>query len=198
MEFSVDVLNVGGDGAVTDLEFLRNFLVQISLRQEFQDLLFAPGQNFGLMTGGNAGLAESLDNFAGDLAGDRGTAGAYLAEGREQFAGRGLFEEITIGTSHKSVKYGIALIVDGEHDELGPGQEGLEFADGIDAAHARQVDIHEHDIGQETGDFRHGIFTAGMLADALEVGGPVDQLHQSFTGGGVVFDDGNGDGHGGL
>ena len=98
------------DGAITDLQLVRYLLVKTALGKQFQHLQFAHGQSF-RRAGGRSGLAKRLDNFPRNLAGHRRSARANLAQRRQQFLGRSLFQQITIGSRHQGVEDGIAVLV---------------------------------------------------------------------------------------
>jgi len=60
---------------------------------------------------------------------------------------------------------------------------------------AGEVDIREHDGRFGFGQFCQGIFATIMLADELEAGGAADPVRKDFTGGRIIFDDGDGNAH---
>jgi len=188
VEFVVDALEVFADGVEADGEEFGDFLVEATAGEMVQDLEFAGGELFEF--GSEAGLlVEELDHFTGDVAGHRGAALVHIAHGLEELAGGGAFEEITAGAGGEGLKDALAVVIDGEHEELEPGMGGLELAHAVDAVHAGQVDVHEHDVGEESREFLQGFFGGRMAADDREAGGGVDHEGQVVADVIVVLDD---------
>ncbi len=141
VELFVHAPHVGIDGRDTDIEALGDFLVKVTTGQEIQDFLFARGKalSFGR---GDRSLPERLHDLARDVAGHGRPAIMHVLESREQFLARGLFEQISGGAGGERVVDVVGIFVNGQHNELRGRQERFELLDGINTAHAGQIDIH--------------------------------------------------------
>lgn len=123
---------------------------------------------------------------------------ADIADGVEEFGAGGAFEEITGGASGEGVEDIFGVLVGGEHDDLGGGKLLLETADAFDAVDAGKIDVHEDDFGVVVGEADEGGLGGGIIADTAEIVGTVDEADEGGPQLIIVFDDGDGGGHGQL
>src|SRR5436190_5555696 len=128
-------------------------------------------------------------NFAGDLHGHGRTADVNLLDGLDEFGWRHIFEEVTARATSQCIEDQIALFVGGEHEDLKLGKPGFETGDAFDAAHAWEIDVHEHDIRDFRRNRAESRFGVGVSADATEVGGAAKQLGKAFASAATVFND---------
>ena len=84
------------------------------------------------------------------------------------------------------------VTIDGDHDDMQSGQAGFEAGGELDAGHAGQVDVHQHDIRLERGDGLQGLLSIGEETGAGAAGCTFDQAAQSFAEGFMVFHNRNG------
>jgi hypothetical protein len=71
----------------------------------------------------------------------------------------------------------------------------LQFANALDSIHARQINVHQNDIGLVFGQADQSIFGVGVLADATETFGAIQQAGQRAPQLVVIFHEGNGNRH---
>jgi hypothetical protein len=88
-----------------------------------------------------------FDYFAGDVVGEGGAAGVYVADGVVEFGGFAGFEEVAVGAGFEGLEDGFVVLVDGEHDDVEVGELFFEFGDALDAGFAGEFDVHEDDVG---------------------------------------------------
>jgi hypothetical protein len=100
-----------------------------------------------------------------------------------------LFQQIAVGPGRQRAEDGDALLAGREHNELCFRQQRLEFADGLHAADARQVDVQQHDVGLQDRNFFNGVLARGVLAGAVKIRLLVDQLPQFVPRADIFFDD---------
>ena len=120
-----------------------------------------------------------------------------VAEGSQQFGGRGALEQIAAGPGGQRIEDVLCVFIDREHDDLELRGGLFEAADAFDTVHAGQVDVHEDHLRLAGRDVRQGVLGVGVLAEATEALGPVDQTAQRVAHLVVVFDNAHGDRHGG-
>lgn len=173
LEFFVDGADVGADGVDADLEGIGDFLVEAAVGEVLEDFLFGGGevQDRGGRVAGlgfAAGGLEGLEDFPGDVAGHGGFAAVEFLDGFEEAGGRGSLDEVAHCPRAEGLENKAALLVHGEHHDLKVWAGGLEARGGINAAHSRQMDIHENDIRRQAGDGSKGFLGAAESARALE------------------------------
>lgn len=117
-------------------------------------------------------------------------------EGGQELGAGCLLQEVTGGASGERIIDVIGIFVHREHDELGSGEDRFELADGLDTTDAREIDVHEDDIGLQELEFGEGGFGRTPLTGEAEAGCAHNPAGQDFARLGVVLDEGNGDGHG--
>ena len=84
MEFLVNTGCVSANGAVGDLNLIRDFLLKAALGEEVQDFEFTWGKLIShIRLGVWGGAVEGLHNAAGDGAAHGGAAFAHLADSLE-------------------------------------------------------------------------------------------------------------------
>ena len=166
MEFLVDAGGVGANGAVGDLNLLRDFLLKAALGEEAQDFEFARGKlALYLGLGAWAGAVEGLHDAAGDGAAHGRAAFANLADGLEQLiAGDGL-GQVTEGASGEGFKDRLGVVEDGDDDDLDIRQECGEAGDALGALHSGELQIHENEVGLQPGKVSEGLLGAMSEAD---------------------------------
>src|SRR5262249_18154401 len=84
---------------------------------------------------------------------------------------------------------GIVVLEEGDDEDAGGGAGGDDGADGVDAALAGELKVHQDDVGEEVEGDGDGLGAVRGLADELEVGDGGDQLAQPLAEEGMVFDD---------
>jgi hypothetical protein len=188
---------MGPDRAQADAELIGDFLVQVAFGQKRQNLLFPPGQFFHLR-GGALDLLEVGDHFARDLHRHRSAAGMDLLDGLDELGGRHVFQQVPAGPAAQGVKNQIALLVGSQHQHLQPGQPRFEAGNTFDAAHAGQVDVHQHHIRDFLGDRLQRLLPIGMGPHAAQPRRAADQFGQTFARAAAVLHDGNFDAHFGV
>lgn len=122
MEFLIDVADVGADGFDAELELVGDFLVEMALSKEMEDLLFARRELLSKPLGGAAVLGlEGFDHETGYLGGHGGSAMMEIGDGFEQFRRGCLFEQIARGAGSQGLEDPIMILKDGEHHDLSRG-----------------------------------------------------------------------------
>jgi hypothetical protein len=76
-----------------------------------------------------------------------GPAAGDVADGFQQLLGGAGFDEITVGAGFQGHEDALAVLIDGDHDDLQIGRRFAQLDHTIDAGHARQLDVHEDDVG---------------------------------------------------
>jgi len=74
----------------------------------------------------------------------------------------------------------------------------LQLPDTLHAVHAGQIDVHQHDIRTNLGQILQCILGIGILAQTAKAIRRLSTRAKGRTQLVVVFDDGNGDGHGSM
>src|ERR1035438_7452437 len=81
----------------------------------------------------------------------------------KDFGLRRSLQQIAAGSGQQGVEYLVAVLIDGQHQDLRGGDEGFELADTLDAVHLRQIDVHQDDIRGLGRELRDG-FLAGPVS----------------------------------
>jgi len=138
---------------------------------------------------------EVLDYLAGDVAGNWGAAGLDIFDGFQECLGWAGLYEVTIGSGAQGPEDAITVLVYGQHDDLKCRQEFLELSHTLNAGHARELDIHEHDIRLASGNFRQTFFARGKRPHTAHVSRRFKDLDELLAQPRVILDDGNFPGH---
>src|SRR5260370_40026964 len=93
------------------------------------------------------------------------------------------------------IEDGIRVVVNREHENLWKFHHFGELAHTFYAIHARQADVHEHDLRFELRDFTQRLFAAGKGADALTVRRTLQDVDHARAHRGIVFNNGDFYGH---
>ena len=105
-------------------------------------------------------------------------------------------EQVAAGTARQGQGQVVGVFADGQHQHLGRRLQGQQLRQGVDAVHAGQVVVQQHDVGLVLGGVAQGFTRIGGLGhhgDALVAG---QQGHQATAEEGVVIDHEQADGHG--
>src|ERR1035438_6627999 len=94
-------------------------------------------------------MAKGLHYLAGNMASHWRAAGMHSLDGFEQFLTGRQLEQIPTGSGGQGVKHALGVLIDRQHDELNYRMSQLDLAHALDAIHARQINVHEHDIRSE-------------------------------------------------
>ena len=89
----------------------------------------------------------------------------------------------------------VGIFIHRQHDELGLRQCGFELADRFDAAHAGQIDIHQHNIGSFFRQAFQRALSIAPLARQTEISGAANPAGQNLPGLSIVLNNGNGNCH---
>ena len=114
-----------------------------------------------------------------------------LLDGGEQF-GRGfVLQDVTARAGAEGIENQVAVLVGGEHQHPQSRHGGLEFDNAINAAHAREIDVHEQHLGLFGRDVEQRGFAGGMRAQQAHAGSAAQQRDEALARFAVVFDNGN-------
>jgi hypothetical protein len=166
----VNGVEMGANGAEGNAEMVGDFLVQVTFGEESENFLFAFGEFFDVGPG-LLDFLEVVNNLAGDLHGHGCSAGMDLLDRLDEFGGRHVFKKVTAGAASQGVENEVAFLVSGEHEDLDFREAFFEAGNTFDAAHSREVDVHEDHIGFFGGDVAERLFAGGMCADTTQCGG---------------------------
>ena len=112
-----------------------------------------------------------------------------VLDGGDEFDRRRILEQVTARACAQGLENVEIVLVDGEHDDFSLGTTAPDLCRPFDARHARQTDVHEHDVGRV--DLQGGEHllagSVGTVADQA-TGGP-EQYGESLAYGTVVFYD---------
>ena len=140
-------------------------------------------------------LLKVVDDLAGDLHGHGRAAGVDLFDGLEDFGGGHVLKQVAAGAVAQRIKDQIAVLVGRQHQHLDLGQPLFEAGDTLDAAHAGQVDVHQHDVRLLGGNSLQGLLAIPVRTDAAKRRRTAQQLRQALAGAPAIFDDGDFDRH---
>ena len=140
---------------------------------------------------GRPKLPEDRDHTSSDFRRHRRAAGHGLAQRFEEARGLGLLEQIAGSPGAQRVENAIVVVVDREDQDDEVRVPLLQNADAVDAAHAGQPDVVEHDIGQVLSDPIQRLFHRSERAGAAESRCPVDDRRESLADLTTVFDNGD-------
>ncbi len=117
-------------------------------------------------------------------------------DGFQQFGARHQLEQIPAGAGGEGVKHALGVLIDRQHDELNRRMSQLELTHALDAIHAGQVNVHEHDLGCAGGQPGQRLFPRGELTDAGTAAKAGDRVHQLGPHAVIIIDYGNLNRHG--
>ena len=118
-----------------------------------------------------------------------------IADGLQQPRGRGALEQVAAGAGLEGIKQRIAVLIDGQHQELDAGHGALQLAHAFHALDAGQIDVHEHHVGRMPRDFLQGRLRVRVIAGQFQGGCAADQCRQTRADALIVIHDGNFDLH---
>lgn len=156
MQLFVDVMEMSVDGGDADGEMCADFLARITFGELLENFLLAVRKLFILVRIGS-GFAEGFDHAAGDLAAHGRAALLDFLNGEKDVGRVGTLEQITAGTGFQCSEDAIVIFIHSQNEDLDRRTEFLEFAGAVHAGHAGQMNVHEHDIRQESWDYLEGI-----------------------------------------
>lgn len=90
--------------------------------------------------------ADQVEQRARHGGRQRRAAGEDALELRKELAGRALLEQVAVDTSRDGVENRRGLFEHGQHHDRHRRVERLQPPSGLDPAHPRQLEIHEHEI----------------------------------------------------
>ena len=89
----------------------------------------------------------------------------------------------------------ILILIDREHHKLRGRQERLETAHGFHAVDAGEIDVHDDHLRLVFGNGFDGGLAGAVIAHAAETVRVIHPVHEDFPHPGIVFYNGNCDGH---
>src|ERR1041385_2064372 len=188
VQLAVDAFNVNSDGIDADGQEVRDFFVGHALCQAVEDLFFAFRKLLDFLVVA-AAFVEVLHDLAGDVAGHRGIARMDVPNCLDDIRLGSPFKQITARTRQQRIEDLVAVLVDGEHKHVGGRNHGFEFPDAIDAAHFRQIDIHDHYIRNVAVELVEGRLGSGITAGADETAGLSNLTGQILPNPVIIFND---------
>jgi hypothetical protein len=162
LQFFVNAADVGVDGFVADAEFVGDFLVNQSLAQQVEHLLFALGKVFGGLRRRGRRFFGTIARLCARCAWSSANRRGGLPDGFQQLLGGGALEHVTAGARRQRVENVFRVLINREHHHLGLRQERLQLPHAFDAVHAGQVDVHEHDVGFDLRQILQRVLGAGI------------------------------------
>ena len=117
----------------------------------------------------------------------RRAAGPDLPHRLHQLFPGHVFEQVTVCARAQGIENQVAIVIGRQHQNLRPRPALLEPRHTLDAAHARQVDVHQHDVGIFRGDVPQRLFGRGCVSEAGFAIAIESDLHRGDTVG-FVFD----------
>ena len=190
----VDVADMGADRGQTDAESIGHFFEGITTGGEVQHLVF-PWRKTYRAGRTRLGTLKALNDFAGDVAAHRGTARMDIGQCRQQSGALRPLEQVAARACGQRVENMVGVLIDGQHHKLGLRHFRLQPADALDAVHARQVDVGQHDVRPFPGQVDQRGVRRGVFADATKTLRAPDPVGQNPAGWRVIFNDGNSDRH---
>ena len=103
----------------------------------------------------------------------------------QRFVGHG-FDQVTRRSSGQGLVDVLVALVGGQHHAVGGGILAANHPQGFQAAHPRQSQIHQGDVGVVLPEHAHGIFSGTRLGADHHVLLRVDDRHDSQTHDGVI------------
>jgi len=138
------------------------------------------------------GGASNVGLGPGDVVIRKSTGGVDLCDGLQQFLLRHVFQQIAVCSRPQGIEDHVAIVVGCQHQHLDVGQTFLQSGHTLNAAHGRQIDIHQHHVRTLLGNTSQGLLAGGMRPDTSQAGRIAQTCHQAFAHVALVFDDGNG------
>src|SRR6185369_8959499 len=114
----------------------------------------------------------------------------------DQLLGRHFLEQITVRPGAKAIEDQVGILVGGQDQDGKIRHHVFQFGDAFNAAHARQLDVHDDDV--RFFDRKNSLdrfLPARIGVQQIQARFAVQQCHEVFPRAGIVFDDGDGDGH---
>ena len=127
-----------------------DLLAGFALSDKAKNLKLAGGED---VEGGRKGLRfevaalDSLEQTIGDLRAEIRAAFGNSAEGIDEVAVGGFFEDEGARAGADSADDRVLVVVHGKNDDLDGGVMAQDLGSGLDAIEAGEADIHENDIG---------------------------------------------------
>ena len=112
-----------------------------------------------------------------------------VPDAAQELVRRRPLEQVAGGAGGERGEDQVGVLVDRQHHDLHRRQQRPQPPHALDAAHARQVDVHQHDVGADGGQLGDRALAALVLADAREPIGAVDQPGEAGADARVVLDD---------
>jgi hypothetical protein len=137
----------------------------------------------GAVTAGRPGLlsaGELLNETLGGARSEDGVPGCDRADGGDQVAGLGVFEQEAAGARTQP---GVDVIIEvegGQDQYLRRQPSGHEVAGGLDAVTAGHPDIHEHNVGMQRGAHGDGGRPVAGLTGHFDIGFGVQDQAKPF------------------
>jgi hypothetical protein len=123
-----------------------------------------------------------------DGPGQKTAAAVDAPQGTDQSLVRHSLDDVAARAGLQRLMNVFVALVGGEHDKFGVAVAGHHSADGVDAAHSRQAQIHERDVGKMLFEKLHGLFAAAGLGNHGHIGRGVDDGRNADTHDGVIVD----------
>jgi len=138
-------LNMGADGAKTDLQGCGDFMVGPALQEQIEHLLLATGQTKG--GGGGDAMAKGFNHPQGDLVTRRKLARGGFLDGRQQFMERRAFEEVAGSPGGERGENVIRIERIGVYKKVRARQTRFEPLETFKVMAAGETGLQENDIG---------------------------------------------------
>ena len=180
------MFDMGVHGAVADAHLVGCFLVAVALHQVVQHITLSRGKLLAVVRVGTSPL-ERLHYFAGDVAGHGRAAGIHILDGGQQFRRADWLEQIAGSPGGERFEDAVRVVVDCKHEDLHAGKKFGQPANALDAIHAGQVDVHQHDLGRETRNLAQGILSARKSPDTAAVGCALEDARKTRAQRRIIF-----------
>src|SRR5215471_9389527 len=167
-------------------------LVVMPLDQQLEEAFFLSREG-GRGAWRGAAPVEELDDAPRDLRRHRRASADRILDALEQARRWRLLQKVTARARAESREDPFVVLVDGQDEQNEIGKSLVQHPNALDAGHARQPDVHQHDVGParvDRGDrVLHGPEGGLDATDAR----PVEQRGQPFADLLAILDDGYAD-----
>ena len=125
----------------------------------------------------------------------RRTAALHLADGLDQILRRRALEHVTVRAGGERLENIFRVLVNRQHHHLRLRQQSFQLSHALDAVHAGQIDIHQHNVWPHFRQISHGIFRVGVIGRKTKSVRAANYFGERAAQFVVVLDDGNGNRH---
>ena len=110
-----------------------------------------------------------------------------VANRREQLFRRAGLDQIAIRAGFQGAENAFAVFINRDHDDLHRGRGLFDLGDAFDPGHARQLDVHEHDIRIFCQNLRQSLLGGRKCGQTFDVGRRFKDLNELLSQAFVVF-----------